>query len=418
MARQRGSGPGGGRQNQSFLATQFAAVSAGGWQQTLTAIRGVADNLQLATRAALGWDKVQRTITINAAALAKAFANIGPGLAQGLLAPLRSLQSMASGVAEGTLEGERLAASFTQLHRVLAADLGPWIRILIGLVQDLTEWWRNLDSGLKKQIAMWVAVTAAVGALVALIPALTAAVGALVAGFIALYAVITSPFVVIPVLIVAAATAVAAFFGLISGDSKKASEAMGGNFGAWIDLIFDGIKYLGVQFVRFFNWLSKHWNAILLKIGEVSIITAFRANFATMHLELIKWRATMAGIAAQDIQGPQLDEAAWNEMLERMRGKFKGFVGGLPEFLGALGGRFGQLLKLFDKIGQGKPLQLKFNVQWEGLQGTFDRLQAAFAGGVAAPEEKQVDLLQEIKGLIGGVIDDVKKLGAAIPAAR
>jgi hypothetical protein len=79
----------------------------------------------------------------------------------------------------------------------------------------------------------------------------------------------------------------------------------------------------------------------------------------------------------------------------------------------------GPLIKMFKGLQSGKGFQMKMNVAFEGLQGTFDRLQQAFAQQVGPNiEQAQLVQLQGIHNNMQVAASSLTNIKDKIPAVR
>ncbi|WP_157368650.1 hypothetical protein [Zavarzinella formosa] len=252
---------------------------------------------------------------------------------------------------------------------------------------------------------------AGIGAALAMLPAFVAVAGAI--GTV--LAAIASPAGIAIAGIAAIIAAATIFFNFFRGEAPSTADAVSGANKTWTDNVIGFIQKVTVAGATFFNflmrsaasasdWIAKQFASSYLKIQE--LWDPAQAAIDKKQREFIESEGAKRGIKPTGIQEvlasmppivpPQIDIDRLNKGFEKAKrianviaDKVKGFFGAGDD----------------DPPG----FTRKVNVKFESLQGTFDRLQEAFAKGDGEDiakkqldqQIKMVDKLENIVGLVG-----------------
>ena len=334
-------------------------------------------------------DALKKTLDSTTSAVVKlgtTFRQLTSGVAGGLTGAVGSLVGLASSVSQNTVEGDRLGQAFTLLSRVVNDMFAPYVRMLTQGIMELTRWWQDLDAGLKSGLAQWIAVGAAVGVLVATLPVLVAGLS----GVLGIAAALLSP---IGVLIGGLAALGAGFLGASAAGmswSEILEKALAGMIRGWAVLQ----AIVQTTFTVLINTFQN-----IMKVGE----------------NLANGNNLLAGV--RDL-GEGVGEI-WENAIRQMDGA-EARAGALRR---ELAGLVGNLNGAFDRIRNAgrdqSGFRIRYDVQFEGLQSTFERLQKAFASNSGATiEQAQLGQLEQINANAQRIAAGIGRVADAVPAVR
>lgn len=351
------------------LARQIVEIAVSGMDKAEALVgRGMRNISQTARFAAAG----VRDIATGIARLGRVAGLLGGGF----------LATFGRKAMENTVEGDRLGKSWEYLARVIGDQLAPYVRLLTDLVVRGATAFRELPVSTKQTIMQITLLTAAVGAGLALLPTLVTVAGALGAAFMA----IASPAGLIVAGIAAIIVAGAKFFNFFRDESAITSEAVDDANKSWIDRFISYLEEAAVAGGKFFNWYAKMSAAAsdeladgLSRLGEAVGLLEEGTTDQLRQMDKIKpLQIDTDKIRQQFGQVKKFARAAAvdvREMFANLQGDTKGFT-------------------------------VKMNVKFESLQGTFDRLQEAFARGDGEDLQRQQlaaqrDIAAKVDVLIG-----------------
>jgi hypothetical protein len=305
-----------------------------------------------------------------------------------------TLGSLFFGAARNTDELDSLKRSLKDLAEVVGDRLAPYVRALTDLIQKLTAWWASLSMETRNSITHWALITFALAGLAAVVPVLLRGLGSL----LMVMSYLLNPFIAIPVAILAGATAL--LYMAATGDTfaeKMMSMAemvitafaairaivrvVSGEIGTLLGSVGKDIGYTISATKKLLSGDFKGWH---------------EDNQKALEVEKGIWKQLTDGQANKRAD-KIFDEEGKNA--QRWAEKAKAGIKGVADFMG--------------QLNAGEGFHPKMKVEFESLQGTFDRLQKAFiesddtnvfkkiaAAAQAAADEapKQTALLGDISG--------------------
>ncbi len=355
-------------------------------------------------------------------------------------------QRFASAAMENTVEADRLSKAYTYAGKVIGDMFAPYVRLATEAINKFTEYWKSLSEGLKSSIAMWAAITIGVAAFVAVLPVISSILGAILSGFMVLLTPIGAVGAAIGAVIVWLSGAAkagmtweqrlkAAIRGVLDiwTAMQTAFEMFGDVFSGIFGAIYDTAKGVLVWIAEQFGFVGMEGMAagddmstglgsslvwIMEKFGEfksyvLAIFQVIQKSWASMvdglstglswvleKLAIVGEGTTDTLLATNKEQMAQMgtDQKAAMEklaadnkaILDKMRARMAGNKAKADEYADPL-------IKLFKGLDAGGGFKIKGTVAFEGLQGTFDRLQLAFANA-GGPNIEQAQLI-EMKGI-------------------
>jgi hypothetical protein len=219
---------------------------------------------------------------------------------------------------------------------------------------QLALWWRSLSLETRQSVTRWALVGLALAGVAAVMPTLIRSLGALAT----VASLLLSPWVAIPVAIVGVAAAL--LYLTAEGDTfAQKMESVADR----VVLAFFGIKaaarLVSEQISELFGGKGKdesfaeRMRKILGQVSGNQLLTDLAAK----------------AIGREDPNNMvDRTKRIWAEEMKQAEQWRKMAKAGVKDVAGALG-----------KLGEGQGFHIKLNVEFESLQGTFDRLQKAFA---------------------------------------
>lgn len=334
-----------------------------------------------------------QAITAQAGRLQERFRTVGQGVALFGGMASRWMQSLTRTALQGTREADQLALSWEYLGRVVGREFAPWVRLLTSGVVSLADRFRGLDAATRAGVAKFALLAAGAAAFVALLPVMAAGLSVLGAA----WAVLTSPVTLTLALIAGVVIAGKKLFDFFTRGSATAAENMQEANKGWADHLFAVIEWVGTRFAQFINWLDKNWTratsgmamAWAKAFEDKGTLQALRDERARLEADWAKGKGL-----AFDVEG-------FRGSVRRVRGALAELPN-LSEILGLVQTGIGQA-----------QMQVKLQVGFESLQGTFDRLQQEMAGGAA--QEAELKRIREqgaqLNQLVNRIAEGVGKLG-------
>ncbi len=376
--------------------------------------------------------------------------------------------SFTAAASSNTLEAERLGLAYEYAGRMVGDMFAPYVRLTTDLINKFTAYWKSLSAELKSSIAMWSMVAGGVATLVASLPVLISIVSAVVGAFVAML----SPIALVGIAIAGIAVylsgvaeagitmekritravrAVLDVFSLVQTVAESIWETLGPVFQNIVDgattafnWVLKQLGLVGEDGEKTSTMLGSSFSSAMLKCME------YFNKFKTFVMQIIQsiastWKswtdnfalglaaiAEKAGIVAQGTSKTLWDinnegrkkfdedqrkamadmEKSNKDAMDRMRERLNQNKDKADEIAGPL-------IKMFKGLQSGKGFQMKMNVAFEGLQGTFDRLQQAFAQQVGPNiEQAQLVQLQGIHNNMQVAASSLTNIKDKIPAVR
>lgn len=321
------------------------------------------------------------------------------------------------GAAQGTVEADQLGKAIERLTRVVGDMFAPYLRIATGLVEQATKWWGSLSEATKSSIAQWLLIGTAIAGVVAILPTVLS-IGGAVVGVIAA--------MVSPIgLVVGGLIALAGWFsgaadagidwqeritramdfvikgwGYLSGTMSATWAVIEGLFSNMASLakgtfnwLYDTVLWFGRNWDKVFKdlfvntvTLFENLGGFLKRFGESvwdwissgfdpkKFVFEFGKEFNKLGEGMQRTTEKLPDFIHDELVDPfEKAGQAWADAMEIVdgsRGRAEGIVGGIRRAVDGLKGT------LASNAGGFK---INAQVGFEGLQGTFDRLQKAFA---------------------------------------
>ena len=359
------------------LARQVIEISAAGMEKAEAVIKaGLGRVKNVASMAAEGVTKI-------GAAFGK-LAVVGGILGGGFLATF-GRQAL-----EGTIEADRLGKSWSYLGKVIGQQLAPYVRALTDGIMRVAGAYRALSPETQALVVKIALFAAGIGSAVALLPVMVTIFGAVAAAIGALI----SPAGLVVVAIIGIAAAAKSLYDWFRGEAPTTSEAVDEANMSWTDKFMGYLQAVAVKGAEIFNWIMKN-------AAKASDWIADKLSAAGEALGVLPTGTTEELRKMDEIKAPQIDITKVKNKLETLRRMGNAVEANIKEIganLGADGNGFG----------------VKVAVKFEGLQGTFDRLQEAFARGDGEDLAKQqldvqkgmrAEMVKMVQGLslLGGV---------------
>lgn len=423
----------------SKLAELFVEITVKGTPAAKKALDEVKANTEATGKAA---EKSAKQFDGFFSKMVKGVAQTAAGFAT-LAASGAGFTGFIAGVSRGTVEGEKFGNALEVAGRIFNDMFAPYVRAATAAVVVLADAWAGLDGGTKAVVAGVLVAGAAVAAL-----GVAAAGASLVLGGLAtIGSAIAAGFSIIVGVVMALASPLGLVIGLAVGLGAALVGAAIGGMGGWSKLssflsqnwrtvvtgLIDGmaaaargilaaVSFITVAFAKFFNWVAVNWQKLT---GYLSIGLGVVAEKLKLAPE------GTADLLAKDFNAqkfaPPIDIKALQGQLDKARDAFKGWTGNLgkdvTQWLHEFGYSFGSLFiaikKLWGAFDTG-PMKMKFDVQLEENQGTYERLLKAFGSqsdGIAIAKEQLEQQKQTVQGVkeLKGVFQGIKDL---LPAVR
>ncbi len=376
--------------------------------------------------------------------------------------------SFTAAASSNTLEAEKLGQAYEYAGRIVGDMFAPYVRSTTDLINKFSAYWKSLSSELKSSIAMWSMAAVGVATLVASLPILISIVSALIGAFTALL----SPIALVGIALVGigvylsgvaeagitmekritrAVRAVLDVFSLMQTVAESIWETLGPVFQNIVDgattafnWVLKQLGFVGEDGEKTSTLLGSSFSQAMLNCME------YFNKFKTFVMQIMQsiastWKswtdnfslglaaiAEKAGIVAQGTSKTLYEmnnesrksfdaeqrkamadmEKSNKDAMDRMRERLNQNKDKADEIAGPL-------IKMFKGLQSGKGFQMKMNVSFEGLQGTFDRLQQAFAQQVGPNiEQAQLSQLQGIHNNMQIAASSLVNIKDKIPAVR
>lgn len=296
------------------------------------------------------------------------------------------------GFMQDTVEADRLGKSMQLLGREIGQGFAPYVRAGTTGIMELVKAFRAVDQETKVQIAKWVLMAGAISGVIALLPLVVVGVKAVIAAFTLLLS---------PIGLVAIALGgLAVWFLSGSSDALSFSDIVG-KVAEFIGRVWYGlVAAIQTGYTVIANTLHNTYN-IMRNILNWDDITTGLKGYGT------EIKGIWAGVDGK----AKAFGANSKEWASNLRDK-------LRDVEARLAGIGGKMQKTFDE-SKNKGFTIKFDVQLESIQGTFDRLLKAFADpGAESIDEAQLGQLQEANANLqknAAALQDIKR---ALPPVR
>lgn len=300
----------------------------------------------------------------------------------------------------GTVEAERFAKACELLGRVLGDQLAPYLRAVTDAVINVARWWRSLDLETRQSATRWALLTTVVAGFVAALPLIVSGVIAVVAALGALL----SPILLIPTGIAAAVAAIALLAAEGDTFAEKAANMAEGVTTAWF-AIRAVVRTVATEIAELAKLIGDVMAASWEK--KKSLLTGDFAGAALAQVKEVAALAALWGQLDNDRANGRAQKIFDEEgaMAAKWADKAKAAVRGVANAVAGLGG--------------GGGFHLKFNVGFESLGQTWERLQKAFAqqDGLSL-QQQQLGQLKEINGGMQKAAAGIDGVNAKLPLVR
>lgn len=304
--------------------------------------------------------------------------------------------------AKGTQEAYEFSKSIEYLTRVIGQSFAPYLRMVTVIIMRLAQAFRGLAPETQRWIAVAGLAAMAIAAMVALAPvfsAVWAAAGAVIgAVWAGIALVLSSPILLIGLIIAAVGGLVVAFaklFGFMESGSASASDGINEANASWVGKVLGWIQAVVTFFAKGFNWIAE-------KAAAVSDFIAEKMADAAEFVGLVPEGTGAMIRTMKPIEPFKLDIDKIDLAFNKMKNGARNVAPAIKQALGPIAGLFQELMQ----PGNGDGFHVRMKVELEGLQGTFDRLQKAFAEGDG--EDVQQQILEQNKAF-NQKLDDVKQ---------
>jgi hypothetical protein len=356
----------------SAIGTASAAFAAR-TAAALPSARGLGAGLVAGLRGAQGWlmstGRQINTIGRNMrglSMLARRFV-LGGGL---------SLAGIFAGAAKNTVELDDFKRALAELAQTLGDKLAPYLRFVTDAIERLSAWWRTLDDATQRTVTRWALLTVGFAGFAALLPVIVRGIGSLLMTL----SMLANPFVAIPIAIFA----IAAAFLYVTAEGDTFAEKMG-------------------------------------SIAErvIIVLAAVKAGFRSMAEEA-GFAFKAAGAALDFMRGKNPAEA-----MGRFAANFGQLGGGGGRFAAILGQEMAAAAGVIDKAkgaikaiagaGEGPGFSRKFKVEFESLQGTWERVMKAFGENDEAIQKKQLEQQKRAADALQKANAQLDDIGGKLP---
>ncbi len=338
------------------LAKTVGAVGIGAFK-TVKSVLGGINSLASGTMSRIG----------SIASAAQGIAKIGAGLGAGFLA------SFGRGAMEGTVEADRLGKAFTYLTRVVGDSLAPYVRMLTDYIVQAAQAYRAISPETKKTVTQVALFAAGIGTALVVLPTLITTVGALGAALAAIF----SPAALAIAGIAALADAATGLFDFMRAEAPATADAVDEANRSWVDRYLAYIEKITIAGANFFNQMAE-------RAAAGADLLADHLARAGEYLGILEKGTTDTIRKMENITPYKIN-------IDNIRDSF----GKIKRWTRETSAGIKQMQERADKVGGDKGFTRIFQVKFESLQGTFDRLQEAFAAGHAEDIGKQQ--LKELK---------------------
>jgi hypothetical protein len=258
---------------------------------------------------------------------------------------------------QNTVESEQLGRAWEYLGRVLGDQLAPYVRVLTDLIVQGANAFRSMTPETKQTIMQVILLTAAVTTAVALFPVLAGVIGAVGAALAA----IASPVGLVIAGLAAIMVAAGKYFNWFRDESTTTSNNVDEANQHWVVNLIGYLEMGIVAGAKFFNWYAKQSAAMSDQIADIM-------SQLGEAIGILDKGTTGQLRQMEPIKPIQIDVDQIKQKFSQIKRFAKATVIDIEN--------------LFNRLNMDqKGFTVRMNVQFESLQGTFDRLQAAFARG-------------------------------------
>lgn len=279
------------------------------------------------------------------------------------------------GAGRNTTEVDQFKEALDKLVRVMGDRLAPYVRAVTSGLQQMTQWWKSLSLETRNTITQWALVTVALAGLAATLPFIIRGIGSL----LMVLSMLADPLILIPALVLAAAAAI--LYLTSTGDTfaDRMADMAQTVIQAWF-AIRGVVKAITSEIADLIHGVSEIIGHQIKSLKALLSGNIQEAAHEAIEAQIASVMALIRAAGADQRKDKIFDEEGkaaqkWAEMAKRKVKDVADFMKG---------------------INNGAGFTPKAKVEFESLQGTWDRLQKHFIENDQDNVEKQK--LDAIKG--------------------